>query len=270
MEFTKPLSYTEAINKLGQRSVIGSKLSSAQWKDVPVGLREKAFFSARVESAQFLQRAQDSLGEFLSAAREVVETERGPEQALSTGSRSDFVQQMQEFLKGEGIERTTGDIQDIAGERRLSLIYDTQIRQAHDFGYWKQGTDPDVLDAFPAQRFIRVAPVEEPRDWHIQFEDEVRLKSDVGFWITVNQDFGVPWGPWGWGCQHDVEDVDRAEAEALGLLEPGQAVASPELKFNERLEASTKHLDPEIQEYLRRGLGDRVEVTEDTVAWKGQ
>lgn len=266
MEFTKPVAYTEALEKIGQRSVVGSQLSSAEWRDVPVALRERAFFSARVESTQFLQRAKDSLTEFLG---EKVETLENGQTALATGGRSDFVKQMTEFLKGEGIERQSGEITDIAGERRLNLIFDTQVRQAHDFGYWKQGTDPDVLDAFPAQRFIRVAPVEEPRDWHIQFEDEVRLKSDVGFWITVNQDFGVPWGPWGWGCQHDVEDVDRAEAEALGLLEVGAAVEKPELKFNERLEASTKHLDPDIADYLKRAFGDRVEVTEDTVAWKG-
>lgn len=268
MEFTKPVSYTEAIEKIGRKSIVGSKLSSSEWRDVPVALRERAFMSARVESAQFLQRARDGISEFLSEARETVETERGPEQALSTGSRQDFVKQMTDFLKENGIERTTGDIKDIAGERRLNLIFDTQVRQAHDYGYAKQGWDPDVLDAFPAQRFIRVAPVEEPRDWHIQFEGEVRLKSDVGFWTAINQDFGVPWGPWGWGCQHDVEDVDRAEAEALGLLPPGATVPSPEATFNDRLEASTKHLDPDIAEFLERGLGEKVEVTEESVKWR--
>jgi hypothetical protein len=172
------------------------------------------------------------------------------------------------LLKGEGIERTTGAITDITGERRLNLIFDTQVRQAHDYGYAKQGWDPDVLDAFPAWRFIRVQPVEQPRDWHTQFEGEVRLKSDIAFWTRVNQDFSLPFGPWGWGCGHDVEDVSREEAEELGLIAPGAPVASPEAAFNQHLEASTRNLDPEIQEYLRKGLGDKVQFSEGTAQWR--
>ena len=121
MEFTKPIPYTEALEKIGQRSIVGSQLSSAEWRDVPVGLRERAFFSSRVESVQFLQRAKDGITEFMSKS---VETLDNGQTALATGGRADFVKQMTEFLKGEGIERQSGEITDIAGERRLNLIFD--------------------------------------------------------------------------------------------------------------------------------------------------
>ena len=59
--------------------------------------------------------------------------------------------------------------------------------------------------------------VKTERESHIPFEDKVFLKSDPVWAEQINQDFEVPWGPWGWGCGHDVEDVDRDEAESLGL-----------------------------------------------------
>jgi hypothetical protein len=156
-----------------------------------------------------------------------------------------------------------GTIKDITSQRRLDLIFDTQTRQAQDYGYWRQGQDPDVLDAFPAQRLVRERDVKEPRDWHQQFEGEARLKSDLAYWTLVNQDFGVPWGPWGWGCGHDVEDVDRQEAEELGLLRPGEPVQPAIKHFNDRLEASVRDLDPELLQKLADDFGDQVEIVQD-------
>jgi hypothetical protein len=131
MELVKPMPFNEALDKLGRKSLIGSDLTSEQWGAVPVALRERAFFSARVESARFLQRARDGLADFLAGNRETLPN---GEVAVKTGGRSAFVKQMQDFLKGEGVMRTTGDITDVAGQKRLSLIYDTQVRQAHDYG----------------------------------------------------------------------------------------------------------------------------------------
>lgn len=267
MQFVQPIPFTEAVDKLGRKELVGSKLDASEWADVPVALRERAFFSSTVESVRFLQRARDSIGDFLQENRETLPNGKV---ALKTGGRAAFVDQMKEFLASEGVERTSGGLKDITSQRRLELIFDVQTRQAQDYGYWKQGQDPDVLDAFPAQRFIRVIEVKEPRDWHVQFEGEVRLKSDLDFWRTVNKDFGVPWGPWGWGCGHDVEDVSREEAEALGLLQPGQAVQPVDKQLNDDLEASLQGLDAELVKFLQEAFGSRIRVAGDAVEWVGE
>jgi hypothetical protein len=261
MQLVKPLPFAEAINKLGSRSLIGSKLSSSEWSDVPVALRERAFFSSRVESARVLQRARNGIADFLQSNRDP-----DAQDALRTGSRADFVKQMQDFLSAEGIERSSGGLRDITSEKRLGLIFNTQTQQANDYGYWRQGQDPDVLDAFPAQRFIRVLEVKEPRDNHTQYEGQVFLKSDP-VWSHINEDFGVPWGPWGWGCGHDVEDVSREDAEALGLLTPGQAVEPDTRHFNENLKASTQGLEPDLIEKLKADLGDQLEIDGTAMRW---
>lgn len=267
MQFVKPIPFKEAIAKLGSKSPVTSQMNSAEWRDVPVALRERAFFSATVESARVLQRGRQGLLDFISNARETLDT---GETALKTGSRADFVQQMQDFLKAEGIQRSKGGLTDITSERRLGLIFDVQTRQAHDYGYWKQGQDPAILDEFPAARFIRVITVKEPRTDHARFENEVRLKSDLNFWTSLNKDFGVPWGPWGFGCGHDVEDVDRTEAERLGLIQPGDVVKPVEQDFNDRLEAGTKGLDPDLVAKLKTELGDQIEEVDGALRWTGR
>ena len=269
MEFIAPLPFDEAIEKLGDQSVVGSTFSSSEWSDLPLELRENAFFSSRVESARFLQRAQDALGDFIAGNRT---TAANVELMLATGSRAAFVSQMQDFLAKEGVVRTTGNITDIASEKRLGLIFDTKTRQAQDFGYWKQGMNADVLNEFPAMRFIRVRDVKTERESHIPFEGQAFLKTDPTWWLQINQDFGVPWGPWGWGCGHDVEDVDRDEAEQLGLIKRDQEVPWPPtmnkfMNLNQNLQASTKTLAPELVEKLRKEFGDRIIVEGDTMRW---
>jgi hypothetical protein len=274
MQFTKPIPFKEAQAKLGKRSVIASQLTSDDWKRVPVALRERAFFSSQIENVQFLQRTKDLLGDFLTGAREEVDLPDGSKSTmLKTGGRAAFVDQARAFALSQGmgplVPEDAGTIKDIRSEQRLNLIFDTQTHAANAFGAWKQGQDPAVLDEFPAQRFIREREVKEPRDFHHSHEGEVQLKSDLGFWRTLNQDFGVPWGPWGWGCGHDVEDVDRAEAERLGLLAPGTPVAPVVADFNDQLKASVANVDPDLQAWLKERLGDRLKWDGNAVWWVG-
>jgi hypothetical protein len=264
MQFVKPIPFEEAVDKLGRRSPIGSTFTSSEWADMPAELREGSFFSSRVESVRVLQRGRDAIGDFLSANRETLPD---GQTALKVGSRQQFVDQMQTFLQAEGIERTSGGLTDITSERRLGLIFDTQTQQLQDYGYWKQGMDPDVLAEFPAQRFIRVVDVKEPRNSHTEFEGKVYLKTDQVWSKQINRDFGTPWGPWGWGCGHDVEDVDRDEAEQLGLLQPGQEVQPDTSKFIENMRASTRGLDPDLMAKLKGEFGDRLIIEGDYMRW---
>lgn len=263
MEFIAPIPFAEAIRKLGDQRVIGSTFTSSEWQDVPLELRDNAFFSSRVESAQFLQRAQDTLGDFIAGNRQTLED---GQTMLKAGSRAAFVSQMQDFLEKNGVTRSGGGVRDLASEARLGLIFDIKTRQAQDYGYWLQGMQPDVLNEFPAMRFIRVQDVHEPRELHIPYENQVYLKTDPIWWLVINKDFGVPWGPWGWGCGHDVEDVDRDEAEILGLIKPGEQLALGPLKkftsLNHTLQASTKTMDDDLVQKLLNEFGDRVRYDE--------
>jgi hypothetical protein len=270
MQFVKPMPFAEAIQKLGGQSPIGAVLSSSEWSDLPVELRENAFFSANVESLRFLQNAQNSIGDYLAGN---VKTLEDGQTLLATGSRAAFVDQMQKLLAKMGVERGEGDIKDITSEARLGLIFDIKTQQAGDYGYWRQGMDPDVLNEFPASRFIRVKAVKEPRQLHERFQNQVYLKTDPIWWLEINQDFGVPWGPWGWGCGHDVEDVDRDEAEELGLIKRGECLSvAPLLKkfgsFNSNLQASVAGIAAELLEKIKQVFGNQIQIEGDGIKWR--
>ena len=264
MQFVAPTKFTDAIAKLGARSPIGAQLSSREWSAVPVAIRERSMFSAHVESLRFMQGIKDTLTDFLAANRD----ENG---LLKTGSRAQFIDQMRRLAIAQGLgpldEADIGTIKDITSEKRLGLIFDINAKAARSFGDRKQGMDEDVINEFPAQRFIRVIDVKEPRQSHEQFEDQVALKTDLNFWLRINEDFGVLWAPWGWGCGHDVEDVDRAESDALGLTQPSQRLAGGDEDFNDHLQASVRNLDPEMIGFLKSAFGDRVTIENGAAQW---
>lgn len=270
------LPFAEALRHLGDKTAVGSRLTSQEWRDkVAVALRERAFFSARIENARVLQTMQDYIGDFLSKA---IDPTHG---GLNAQGRAEFVAEMRELCQREGLGKldpTTGkispeiddaDITDIRSIARLQLIFDTQTEQAYEYGYWEQGNDPDILDAYPAQRFIRVRPVKVPRPYHAAAEGTVRRKDDLDFWLSMNPDFGVPYGPWGFNSGMGVEDVGRREAQALGLIEPGEKITPPDRDLNTRLSASVRDFSPEIMDELRQAFQKQVEVKNGRAWWAG-
>jgi hypothetical protein len=265
MQFVAPIKFEAAIQKLGARSPIGAQLSSQQWSAVPVALRERALWSATIESLRFLQDTQNDLTDFLAANRD---PETG---ALKVGSRAKFIENIRRSAIAQGLgpidPEDVGTIKDITSEKRLGLMFDVNTRAARGFGDRKQGMDPDVLNEFPAQRFIRVQEVKTERESHIPFEGQVALKTDLAFWLRINQDFGVPWAPWGWGCGHDVEDVDRTESDALGLTKPTEQLAGGDEDFNEHLQASVKNLEPEMIRFLRESFGNQIKIENGFAQW---
>lgn len=263
MDFAEPIRFEEAIAKLRERGVMPTTLDTAGLRALALAIRERSFFSARVESAGLLQKMRDYLMDFLEENR----MENG---GLRAQGRAEFVADMREFAIREGLGRVdpeTGkidpkiresDLRDIRSRARLELIFDTQTEAAHEFGWWKQGNDPDILDVWPAQRFIRVRPVAAPRAHHKANEGAVKRKDDLKFWLDMNRDFGVPWGPWGFNSGMGVEDVDREEAEALGVIKKDEAVEMPEEKFNKGMEASARELDGDMGAALARATGGSV------------
>lgn len=273
MEFVAGQTFEEALRKLGEKSPVGSILRSADWSRVPVAIRERSFFSSTVEDVRFLQRGQNFMVDFLKATR--LTNDKG-ETYLKAGGRAQFIDELQQFALREGMgaldPQLKGTLRDVASETRLGLIFDTNLKSIHDYGYWKQGMDPDVLDAFPAQRFIRVAAVLIPRPRHQANLNEVRRKDDLRFWLAMNDPaiggFGVPWGPWGFNSGMDVEDVGRAESDASGLTKPAERMRPVEKDFNDHMAASTQGLDRRLVNLLKMAFGDKVKFTKDAVHWR--
>lgn len=277
------MPFEAAAAALDRKTPIGSKLNSLQWQGVPAELRSRAMFSSRVEAASFLTEARDRLSSELRLQREQLANGK---QAFF--SRNDFIIEMRRLAEAEGIDTTNGtfdgSIRDIRSSQRLGLIYDINTEQAENYGRYKMDLDPDVFDAYPAKRLVRVEDREHKRNW-IEIwrgaaaevgwvgvhrgSDMVALKTSE-IWTNLGP-FGNPYPPYDWGSGMGDEDVDREEAERLGLVKPLVPAAPPEKLqgFNAALEASTTEIDPKLILKMVKIFGSKIEVIGKAVKWIG-
>lgn len=271
-----------AIAKQRARTAVLSPRDTAGWARMPLALRERAFFSAKVENLRLLQRMQQRLGEAIEMRRREGMGRDGGPGAFQT--REKFVAEMQQIAREEGLDprgrgrpEDFGTLRDITSERRLRLIYDFHLQSAHEHARWLAGQDPDVLAAFPAQQFLRVEPRRVPRvNWPERWSDAggeffggrmIALKTDP-VWIALSR-FGVPWPPFDFGSGMGLREIRRTEAEKLGLLKPGDPVQPVAKEFNDGLQASVADLSPPLREELKRTFGDQVALEKDTAVWRG-
>lgn len=258
---TEPKPFREAIDQLGRRTPIASSLSSAEWDSMPIALRDRAFFSARVLDANFLAGARRQT-ESLAAGK----TNRAAARTALKG-----------LLGSLGADVDETDVQDLRSDARLNLILDTNLRQAQGYGHWKQGQNREILDQWPAQELIRVQDAQEPRDWAKRWAEAggrffggrmIALKNDP-IWRAISR-FGTPYPPFDFGSGMDVVDVDRDTAIEAGLLREDETIEPDEADFNSDLQASIPDASPGILQGFKDIFGDQVEVGRDgKITWQG-
>ena len=268
---TEPIPFAEAIRFLLNKEDLPAEWDASDWNDQEADFRNRAFWSAKVENARFLDRAHGFLFDFMAKTREtIIQPDGTVTTALQVNGREHFVKRMRDFMIAEGMAKPgefvnvdQKDLTDIRSVARLRLIFDTNVRQAYGYGQWKQGMKPAVLRAFPAARLIRERGVKEPRPRHQNNLGEVRLKTDPR-WAEFHNareigGFGVPWGPYGFQSGVTQEDVSRRKAIKLGLMvDIRNSDATPadvsSKRITDGLEASVKGMDPAIKEKLLEEL----------------
>lgn len=268
----QPRPFNQALDFITSKVVEPHDWDSADWAAQEADVRNRAFFSANVEDARFLDRGHRLIDAFMREELETIKLDDGSETtALKIGGRADFVRRMREFMIKEGMltgdeldrikETSDTDVTELASRQRLNLIFDTNVRSAWGFGHYKQGMKPAILKRFPAARFIRTRGAQEPRLRHSEHEGDVKLKWDNQWWANYQNDkslggFEVPWAPYGYNSYMGQEDVSRAEAERLGLLKEGEQVPTTDSKktLNDNLKAGTKTLTPAMKQKLLRTL----------------
>lgn len=251
----------KAVSRFEGRRVTPSSRTSAEWERVAPALREKCFFSARVNDAEVLGKMRELIGKAVDSSK------RNPNEALV--SQDKFISEMKSFLASRGYTMGGSKLTDITSRRRLGLIYDMNVQEAREYARYVCGQDADALDMYPAQEFVRVESRRVPRtDWPMRWRAAggkirggrmVALKSDP-VWTNLSR-FGRPYPPFDYGSGMGVEDIDREEAVELGLL-PDDEPADEIPEFDIALEAEVS-LDriPEdmVEEIVRETPNARVE-----------
>jgi len=269
-----------AVAKISAKTPIGSALRSREWAEVPLALRERAQFSAGVESARVLQTIQDKLVASIGQVKEQVA------HGEAFVDRSSFVRDLRRIALEEGLGDGTGRITDISSQARLRMIFDMQTDQAYGFARWKSSQQPGALDAFPAWRFVRVESRSRPRsDWGTRWVEACRAADDPAalrafmqsgrmvalkgsdVWEKLSR-FGTPWPPFDYSSGMGLENVDRTEAERLSLIKPQEEQRPPQEKFNRNLEASAAGLDASFVEQLKNVFGSQLLQQGARLVWR--
>jgi hypothetical protein len=232
MIFTAPRPFEEALRSRRVRSLLPTTGNTADLAQLAPAIRERAMFSATVMSAELLQKLDDGIGSLLDGATDTATVRLGVKDLLSQ-------------LRYQPELDQRGGLQDLSSTRRINLQLETGVEMARGYGQWEQGQQADVLDEFPAQELFRAESRNEPRDWAQRWAEAggsffggrmIALKDDP-IWENISR-FRQPYPPFDFGSGMDVRDIDRDEAEQLGLIKPGQELTSQDRGFNDDLQAS--------------------------------
>lgn len=246
--FVDPLPFAEAIEANVVRTLLPTELRTKDLAELDPELLARARFSAGVVEVGFLQETDDVIGEL---TRGEINRAQGRERLKAyLGSLGD-----------DTIDNT--DLTDLRSDARLNLVIDTNLGQAFGRGQYLQGAQEDVLDQWPAQELVRVVDAREPRKWRERWEQAggefwgdrmIALKNDP-IWAAISR-FRQPYPPFDFNSGMDVEDIDRVEAEEIGLLAPDEPAPAPVVdSFNADLQAA-----PDVRaEWLRNGLADALQ-----------
>ncbi|MBI5689248.1 MAG: hypothetical protein HZC55_04065 [Verrucomicrobia bacterium] len=263
MKFPRALPFRQAVDAAQARTLLPTGLRTREFEqlvaDGHAAVLERARFSAGVRSVQHLDVIDSGINDLVAGATDLAT------QRLA----------VKNFLRGTGYlapEGERGGLQDLASDRRINLQLSIGVQQAQGYGWWKQGQQPDLLDAFPAREFVRVEAREVPRaDWPARWDaaraatladgatasSSGRMVALVGhpLWAQLNR-FGVEYEPFDFGSGMGVEDVARADAMELGIIGRDTQIFPQDRPFNAGLRASPEVRSGRLRQLLEEtGLG---------------
>ena len=228
MIFNEPMPFNEAVESRLAKMLLPTELRSRLLRELPSAIKERCFFSSAVTRADELGKISEAIDDMLAG-----DTTREAERAK---------------LKLLIDELGAPELSDA----RLNLILDTNLQMAEGYGSFAQGQDPDILDAYPAQELVRVDAKRVPRDWPDRWEeaggellegDRMVARKDDEIWDKLgdpdlfDDGLGNPYPPFAFNSGMDVADVERGEAEKLGLIDINERVEPQDRELNQDLQA---------------------------------
>lgn len=269
MIFSTPTPFSEALQAAEVKSVLPTTASSAELMDLAPELRERAFFMARADNAFHVGRVQEIIDNILQPEA------AAPGQYMDAGKARLEITKALTRIGYQPDPGERGTIKDLSSDSRINLILDTQVKMAQGYGYHQQGQDLAVLDAFPAQELFREEDRNEPRDWFARwtqaggrvFDGRMIAPKNDPVWVAIST-FGLPYPPFDFNSGMGVMDVDRQEAEALGVIASDQTIAPETRNFNEDIEISAPDRQDALFTALLQSMGDAAEFVDGALRLK--
>ena len=267
------------------RGVLPVDLSTEQWQGITQAVKERAIFSAHVTDARFLQQVKDTTARLVSPEFGAGGELNAPGEYVNPATARATLRDAMQSIGYEPAENGPAVPMAQLSDARLDLIIKTNRDLAWGFAEAKAGNTPEQLDAFPCWELVRAAPVAVPRDWPERwaaaggefYGGRMIARKDDDVWQSLGDGEGLdahdgrdaignPYPPFAFNSEMWVTDVSRAEAEELGVIEPGEVVEATEAGLNDGLEAGATGLDGFILGALLASVGGMFHAEHNAVS----
>jgi hypothetical protein len=249
MILTTPISFTQALKRHDTRVLFPTRMKTSELQQLGAEVLRESLFSAQVLYTSHLEQ----LGDVVRRTLDPIRTARANGTLVTEGiNLAKSKEIMKDSLQALGYLPSAderGTILDLSSDARIELQVNTLVQTAQGEGWWLQGQEEAVLDEFPSQELFRAEARKQERNWLARFRLAGERTGDpigTGWTITPHgrmialknhkiweylgdpslfkDGLGNPWPPFAFESGMNVRDVDRAETESIGLIQPGQSV----------------------------------------------
>lgn len=165
-----------------------AKSSAEIARDVPPGIRARAFFSSRVPQAHVLDYYRTTLDDYLKGGI----------------GRYECRNRMRRFAREHGLDDGSNALTNIASTSRLNLIIDQNAKMAKAVGVYERMYSPGNLEAFPYVIYHASVRSKKPRSSHQKYDGMIIRKDDP--WLRTH----TP--PWEFNCTCELEECSAKKA----------------------------------------------------------
>ena len=245
------LPFVEALELQSVKTILPTEFRTFLLNLLPPQIRMRAFFSAGVTKAEWLENWHHILRQLANGEIDLATARLEIKQQLSAD-------------RYQPPENGRGGLLDLSSDTRSNLILETNLAQIHGFGQFVQHQQQDVLDLWPAQELVRVIDSKVKRNWPSRWKN-AGLPLYQGRMIVLLNDrrilrlsrFGTPWTPLDFKSGMRWRPRTRQFAEEIGLLKPGQSGPTPAgLDLNKELQATPRVRSDRLRQAIQKtGLG---------------
>jgi hypothetical protein len=256
MILTAPMPFREALESNRVKSILLTSGNAADLQRLEPAIKRRAMMSATVSIAQPLVKIRAGVQQILAGY--------GDQASVRLG-----IKQLWSDLGYKPDPELAGGLQDLSSTQRINLQIETNVAVARGAGWHEQGMQADVLDEFPARELFNTSPggdAKKRRNWAERWaaiggtfygERMIALVTDP-IWKRLGDPANFPdalgneFPPFAFNSAWRTRDIDRDEAESLGLLDASTTLTPQPLDLDADLAAS-----PELREsWLREAITD--------------
>ena len=276
---------TEALKQWRSREVFTTDLSSREIIGFSKELRMRSVFSARVTNADYLQEIADTVDGLLSGKFGMAEARFRLFKKLKQLGYDPAVGFPDDMAAIPPAER--GTLQDLSSDARITLVLETNMRIAANYGRMVEGNSPYARYAYPAWELVRLYQRHTPRGtpeshtagWEARWRDAgdsvnwegavtqpMAALKDSPIWQALGDGAGGyddtlsnPFPPFAFNSGLAWRAVDRKDCVLFGLITgeetPGEMEGSL-LPGADEINEVFARLSPDLRDELDREISD--------------